>query len=60
VVNGTSILWCVAQSMGDFTTEPVRWFWAHAHSGKTEHIPPAEIHLKTEAMLLGILERIGG
>jgi hypothetical protein len=36
------------------------WFWAHAHSGKTEHIPPAEIYLKTEAMLLGILERIRG
>lgn len=36
------------------------WFWAHAHSGKTEHIPPAEIYLKTEAMLLGILERIKG
>jgi hypothetical protein len=34
------------------------WFWPHAHSGKTEHIPPAEIYLKTEAMLLGILERI--
>jgi len=34
------------------------WFWYHAHSGKTEHIPPAEIYLKTEAMLLGILERI--
>ena len=36
------------------------WFWAHAHSGKTEHIPPAEIYLKTEIMLLGILERIKG
>jgi len=36
------------------------WFWAHAHSGKTEHIPPAEIYLKTEAMLLGVLERIKG
>jgi hypothetical protein len=36
------------------------WFWAHAHSGKTEHIPPAEIYLKTEAMLLSILERIRG
>jgi hypothetical protein len=34
------------------------WFWYHAHSGKTEHIPPAEIYLKTEAMLLGILDRI--
>jgi len=36
------------------------WFWRHAHSGKTEHIPPAEIYLKTEGMLLGILERIRG
>ena len=36
------------------------WFWHPAHSGKTEHIPPAEIYLKTEAMLLGILERIKG
>jgi len=36
------------------------WFWWHAHSGKTEHIPPDEIYLKTEAMLLSILERIRG
>jgi len=36
------------------------WFWAHAHSGKTEHISPAEIYLKTEAMLLGILDRVQG
>ncbi len=36
------------------------WFWRHAHSGKTEHIPPADIYLKTEAMLLTILERIKG
>ncbi len=34
------------------------WFWRHAHSGRTEHIRPDEIYLKTEAMLLGILERI--
>jgi hypothetical protein len=34
------------------------WFWYHAHSGKTEHIPPAEIYQKTEAMLLAILDRI--
>jgi len=36
------------------------WFWRHAHSGKTEHIPPSEIYLKTEAMLLSILERVKG
>ena len=36
------------------------WFWRHAHSGKTEHIPPAEIYLKTETMLLSILERVRG
>jgi hypothetical protein len=36
------------------------WFWWHAHSGRTEHIPPTEIYLKTEAMLLGILERVRG
>jgi len=36
------------------------WFWSHAHSGKTEHIPPAEIYLKTEAMLLKILEQVKG
>lgn len=36
------------------------WFWRHAHSGRTEHIAPDEIYLKTEAMLLGILERIRG
>jgi hypothetical protein len=36
------------------------WFWYHAHSGKTEHIPPAEIYGKTEAMLLTILDRIRG
>ena len=36
------------------------WFWRHAHSGKTEHIPPDEIYLKTEALLLSILERIRG
>lgn len=34
------------------------WFWYHAHSGKTEHIPPEEIYSKTEAMLLSILEPI--
>lgn len=36
------------------------WFWAHAHSGKTEHITPAEIYGKTEALLMGILKRIKG
>jgi hypothetical protein len=36
------------------------WFWRHAHSGRTEHIPPSEIYLKTEAMLLSILERVKG
>jgi hypothetical protein len=36
------------------------WFWHHAHSGKTEHIPPAEIYQKTEDMLLAILESIQG
>jgi len=36
------------------------WFWKRAHSGKTEHITPAEIYGKTEAMLLGILKRIKG
>ena len=36
------------------------WFWHPAHSGKTEHIPPAEIYLKTEKMLLSILDRIRG
>ncbi len=36
------------------------WFWRHAHSGRTEHIPPADIYLKTEAMLVSILERIRG
>jgi hypothetical protein len=36
------------------------WFWRHAHSGKTEHIPPDEIYLKTEALLLSILERVRG
>ncbi len=36
------------------------WFWRHAHSGKTEHIPPDEIYLKTEALLLSILKRIRG
>jgi len=36
------------------------WFWRHAHSGKTEHIPPSEIYHKTEAMLLSILNAIQG
>jgi hypothetical protein len=36
------------------------WFWKRAHSGKTEHITPAEIYGKTETMLLGILKRIKG
>jgi hypothetical protein len=36
------------------------WFWTHAHSGKTEHISPSEIYLKSEAMLLAILEKIAG
>jgi hypothetical protein len=36
------------------------WFWRHAHSGKTEHIPPSEFYQKTEAMLLAILDAIQG
>lgn len=36
------------------------WFWHHAHSGKTEHIPLAEIYQKTEAMLLAMLDAIQG
>ena len=34
------------------------WFWYHAHSGRTEHIPPAEIYHKTETLLLALLNRI--
>jgi len=36
------------------------WFWHPAHSGKTEHIPPAEIYQRTESMLLAILDAIQG
>lgn len=36
------------------------WFWRHAHTGKTEHIPPAEIYSKTEAAVLAILDAIQG
>ncbi len=36
------------------------WFWTRAHSGKTEHIRPSEIYLKTEQMLLDILKQIKG
>ncbi|MFW6116739.1 MAG: hypothetical protein ACOC6F_03335 [bacterium] len=36
------------------------WFWRHAHSGKTEHIPPREIYQRSETMLLAILDAIQG
>lgn len=36
------------------------WFWRHAHTGKTEHIPPDEIYCKTQAALLAILDAIQG
>jgi hypothetical protein len=36
------------------------WFWRHAHSGKTEHIPPREIYERSETMLLAILDAIRG